>query len=157
MNCKKTERLLNQYVDNELPSTKFSLVKSHLESCNNCLQKHEELLKLKNIVKAQMGYTGNPFLWTRISTAISQEPIMSVIGLIPKLLKTWLTIASLLIIVSSSSLLYINALTMAIDKKDSSIENTILEMPDIPENMEKITLNLIIYTSKNMEANYGLF
>ena len=42
-------------------------------------------------------------------------------------------------------------------KEESSIQKAILEIPAIPENMEKIILNLLVYNGTKMEVPYGLF
>jgi len=157
MKCNKIERLLNQYVDNELLEQKIPIVKSHLDGCPNCTEKYNELITLKGIIKTQISYEANPFLWTRISSTITQKPILVGVGLIPKILKVWIALASVLIVISGSTLFYLNNKTSSANTEEPTVEKAILEIPNLPGNMERITLNLMIYTNKKMEANYGLF
>lgn len=157
MNCSKAEHLINMYIDKELPAKKTVVLEGHLAGCQKCTQKLNESIKLKGLVQASPAYTANPFLWTRIRTAIGSKPAVPAWIIIPKILKLWTVAACSLILVSSIVLTKITRAEQFMYKEESSIQKAILEIPAIPENMEKIILNLLVYNATKMEVPYGLF
>lgn len=144
MRCKVVKRLLNGLMDNELVGEIQDTVKGHLEGCKECSHRLKELTKLKEMVRTSTPYTANPFLWTRIANSIKEEMPVPIGILIPRILRLWIPIASVLTIVCGLALFN---LIKTEEPADRGALSTILDMPITPENMEKITLNLIVYTN----------
>ena len=75
MNCKKIEKLLNPYIDQELDAESTQTVEEHLKSCPSC---REEYLKLKQVVSTLGSISPQPapeILTQSIMAKISQEEI----------------------------------------------------------------------------------
>lgn len=158
MKCSDIEHLLNRYIDKELPARKTAVLEGHLAGCQKCTQKLNESIKLKGLVQALPAYTVNPFLWTRIRTAIGMKPAaVPAWIIIPKILKLWTAIACSLILISSIVLTKVTKTEQFMYKEELSVQKAILEIPAVPENMEKITLNLLVYNGTKTEVPYGLF
>lgn len=136
MNCRMVQRLLNRYIDNELPVD----LHEHLEGCKDCTHRLSELSRIKELVGSIPAYQPNPFLWTRIASAI-EEKLPIPIGII----RVWIPIATILIILTGSILLIL----------PKAKEPEIFTIPITQENMERITLNLLVYT--NGEVPYVRF
>lgn len=141
MNCKMVQRLLNRYIDNELTED----IQGHLSGCKDCTYRLSELSKIKELTGATPVYQTNPFLLTRITSAI-REITPFPIGI----LKVWVPIATLLIIISGIILYRLPEAERPVTKGSE-----IFNIPVIPENMERITLNLLVYT--NGEVPYVRF
>lgn len=50
MKCTEFEKLINEYIDEELSELKSEDVKKHLNECNNCKEIYEELVELKSML-----------------------------------------------------------------------------------------------------------
>lgn len=144
MKCKNTARLLNMYADNELPEQTRSVLQGHLAGCEKCTHKLNEIMKLKELIAAAAPYPVNPFLWTRIAEGIREEIPMPIGVLVPGILRVWIPIAAVLILLSGFILYKLPVPERTVHKGTLS---TILDMPISPENMEKITLNLLVYSN----------
>lgn len=147
MKCRKAQRLLNIYIDNELPGQKMSAVNGHLAGCPQCAITLNKLTKLKELAGTTTPYTANPFLWTRIAEGIKEGIPIPIGPLVLKFLRIWVSIASVLILVSGITLYRLPVEKEVLYGETSSMEATIFEIPVTPENMEKITLNLLVYTN----------
>lgn len=157
MKCSKTQRLLNMYIDKELPADKVTALQGHLAGCQRCTQRLNELVQLKELVQTAPKYTANPFLWTRISAALTKKPAIPTWVVAPKVLKLWTAVACMLILISSIVLTQVTKVEVSMYQERPSIQNEILEIPAKPENMERIALNLLVYTTRGMEVNYALY
>lgn len=147
MRCKKTQRLLNMYIDNELATEVHSAVQGHIGVCQKCSTTLNELNKLKELVGTTTPYPVNPFLWTRIAAALKEEIPIPIGVLVPKFLKIWVPVAAALILFCGF-LLY--KTERPVYTKKSLIQTAVLDIPITQENMEKITLNLLVYTNGGM-------
>lgn len=147
MKCKKIMRLLNMYVDDELPENLQVSLKGHIETCKDCNHKLNEFMKLKELIGTSTQYTANPFLWTRVLEGIREEMPVPIGILVPRLLKAWIPIASILIVISGFILYKLPESREPLYKVPSPIETTVLNIPTSSMNMEKITLNLLVYTN----------
>lgn len=158
MKCKKASILLNRYIDNELSGEMRAEVQGHLAKCENCNNILKEMTHLKNAFAAIPRHAANPFLWTRIADKI-KCPVPLVFGFpIPKLLHIWITMACVLIVSSGIVLYKISEPEKEQETASENLSAQILESPMRPENMEKITLNLLVYTNgKPLEAPYVKF
>lgn len=145
MKCKKIQHLINMYADNELPGQTRSVVQGHIAGCEKCAHTLNEITKLKEIIGAAVPYPVNPFLWTRIASGIREEMPIPTGVLIPKILRIWVPIASVLIILTG--IFMHNLPEQEKPVYDKGTLTTIMDMPIIPENMEKITLNLLVYAN----------
>lgn len=157
MNCSKIERLLNMYIDKELPADRATTLHEHLAGCQRCTQRLNELTQLKGLVQTIPKYTPNPFLWTRITTALSETPVVPIRVVASRVLRLWVPVACTLILMSSIILTRVSKLEVSMYKEKPSMQKAILEIPATPENMERITLNLLVYNTEEMEVNYALF
>lgn len=135
MKCKNVQRLLSSYIDNELTGD----IQGHLSGCKECTHRLNELTRIKELVGTIPAYEVNPFLFTRISSAIKEE-IPIPIGLI----KIWVPIAAMLILIAGI-ILY---------RLPEAEKPVVFETPIRPENMERLTLNLLVY---NGEVPYVRF
>lgn len=77
MDCKKANRLMHLYKDDELTDREKTLLENHLSDCNACRIHHKELNAYKKAVKeisAQEPYLSDPVRLTdRIMSAIKPE------------------------------------------------------------------------------------
>lgn len=144
MRCERVERLLNMYIDKELPEKTQSIVNGHLAGCDRCTHTLNELNRLKELVGTTAPYPVNPFLWTRIAEGLKEEVPIPIGILVPKVLRVWVPIATILILLSG---LMLYRTEKPVYKTKSLIQTAVLDIPATPENMEKITLNLLIYTN----------
>lgn len=139
MRCGKIQRLLNRYIDNELTED----IQGHLAGCKGCTHRLNELTRIKELLGVTTAYQPNPFLLTRIASAIKEiTPIP--IGI----LRVWVPIATILILLAGF-ILY------RLPEVEKPVRTTIFDIPTVPENMERITLNLLVYT--NGEVPYVRF
>lgn len=145
--CNKTKRLLNMYLDKELPIKEGSEIKGHLKDCKKCNHYMAGLNLVKESIAGESSYNTNPFLWTRIKEAITEKPFIPGPLAIPGIVKLWMPIAVFSIFISLSVLHSLPTAQSLITKEPKTMETTILEVPITPENMEQITLNLIVYTN----------
>lgn len=141
MKCKKVQRLLNRYIDNELPVD----LHEHLEGCKECTYRLKELTRIKELIGAAAPYPTNPFLLTRIASAIE--------GVMPFpiwILRVWVPIATAFIFITSIIIYRLPEIERPVPK-----ETEIFNIPVTPENMERITLNLLVYTNGHpLEMNF---
>lgn len=156
MKCKKIERLLNVYLDNELPEQIKPAIQGHLSGCEKCTHTLNEIVKLKELIGTTTPYPVNPFLWTRIAESLKEEALIPIGVLITKILRVWVPIATMLILLSAVILYRLPELKIPAYKGTLA---TILDMPIVPENMEKITLNLLVYSNglARREVPYAKF
>lgn len=158
MRCKKVVRSINMYVDNELPENEKSSVRTHISECSKCSQIFNELMKIKENMGKIPVYSPNPFLWTRIEAELRQNPYIPDFLNIPQLIRGWVLAASLLLVIFGAALYKLPRTEETSDTMSPSITNSIMEIPNTPENMEKITLNFLVYTNGYAwEAPYARF
>lgn len=167
MNCKKSKILLQRLFDKELKEKDLPNLTKHLSVCGNCSNELKELEKLHGILNALPAYTPNPFLWTRIATELESINNPSWGITIPQVLRTWVPIACFLILLSSMGFFGIlNAETQlgnSLTESPTPLARAILEIPDNPQNLEKIAINTLVYKEDlffklpNMEVNYVKF
>lgn len=148
MRCKKVFNLLNMYADREISQDMHSHIEKHLAGCKKCTGTLNEILRLKNIIGTVPQYTANPFLWTRIAEGIKQLVPAPVSLPVLNFLRVWVSAAGILIVLSGFVLFNLPEIERPRNDTDrQSITRQMLEVPITPENMEKITLNLLVYTN----------
>jgi len=157
MKCSKAVNLLNMYIDKELPARKAAMIERHLAVCKTCRNTLRELAGVKNLIQSAPEYIANSSLWTHIAGRLAKYPIPPIWLIFAKILKIWIPVSCGLIIISSFILGQTIKAESSMYKKPLSIQKEILEIPDTPQNMEKIGLNMLIYDNIKMGGNYALF
>ena len=73
MNCRKTLRNLNTYLDDTLPWLDSEGVEEHLSQCNGCRQEYRRLLRLGQILRSLERRESPADLPLRLAIFISKE------------------------------------------------------------------------------------
>lgn len=146
MNCKNYLKLINKLIDNELESSQKLSLESHLKICPECFTAFKELGGLKKTIRQIPAFDGNPFLWTRIYEAIKNSPVAEPIFALPKFFKTWVAVAAAFTIITGGLLFAIPEDSEETDPK-TEMESAIYGIPSNPENLERITINFLVYTN----------
>ena len=148
MKCKKTQRMLNRYLDHVLAAGKETALQEHISKCPRCRNKLREMKQLKVLLGTETAYSPNPFLWTRIKAGL-QEP-NNIPGLfpLPAIIKAWVPLAILIILLAAFTLSRLPGVkNWYFYDKPQSIETVIMRIPGTPENLERISLNFLVYGS----------
>jgi len=151
MKCAKTETLISKLIDHELPQNEAAVVQSHIDSCPNCRLFLSELTALKGLSKTAADYKANPCLWTRIAQGIASITPVSILAGASKLVKIWVAMASVLVTTTGAILYEMHDTEREQPTSAESIESEIFNIPPTPENLEKITLNMLVYTNGYMK------
>jgi hypothetical protein len=158
MKCKNVIREINMYIDNELPDIESDNVKNHIAMCPHCGKIYNGLVKVKEGIGSLPVFNPNPYLWTRIEAELRENPFTPGLLNIPQIIRTWVSIASILVIVFGIVLYNLPQAEDNSDTASSSITNSIMEIPNTPENMEKLAINFLVYTNGYAwEAPYAKF
>lgn len=147
MKCSIIQRLLNRYIDNELPGKDIFDIKEHLAGCAQCTHKLNELTTLKGFIGGITPYTANPYLWTRIAESIHRGVPIPISILTTKIFKIWIPVATAFIVLSTIALFYVPEPQRPLRENIVSLENALLNMPRTPDNLENITINVLVYTN----------
>jgi len=67
MKCKKANKKLTLYFNNELSVAEDEAIKNHLKNCENCYNLYSELKTTYNLIGKKETLKPNPFLYTRIN------------------------------------------------------------------------------------------
>ena len=146
MKCKKAQRMLNRYLDHILAPGEEVNLQEHIRICPQCRNRLREIEQLQELLGTETAYEPNPFLWTRVKAGL-QEP-NSVPGLfpLPVIIKAWVPLAILIILLAIFTLSRIPGVeNQSLYHKPQSMETTIMQIPGTPENLERITINLLVY------------
>lgn len=135
------------YIDNELPEQSNLSVETHLAECKQCTNTLNEFSRLKELIGKTTPYSANPFLWTRVAEDIKEGLPIPVGILVPRFLKAWIPIATIFILFSGFILFKLPEPQKIQYKTPLTMETAIFNIPLKPENMERITLNLLVYTN----------
>ena len=100
MNCSTCQNNLDAYLEIKLPKEMQMAVADHLESCNQCKALYDEMKQAYNIIEAEKAVVSNPFLVTRVMTAIeNQEAALNTKPAYKRIIQTALIAASIAIAV----------------------------------------------------------
>jgi len=158
MKCKNVIRKMSMYIDNELPDIESDNIKNHIAMCPHCAKIYAGVVKIKQNIGSLPVFNPNPYLWTRIETELRANPYAPGLLNIPQIIRTWVSIASVLLIVFGIVLYKLPQIEDVSDSESSSITNSIMEIPNNPENLEKIAINFLVYTNGYAwEAPYAKF
>jgi predicted anti-sigma-YlaC factor YlaD len=72
MNCKLCQSELENYLEGNLPDGKRSLLEQHLDQCDTCSETLKLLRLADNVIDIERKSESNPFLATRIMSAIEE-------------------------------------------------------------------------------------
>jgi predicted anti-sigma-YlaC factor YlaD len=146
------------YLDNELPENKKGIVKEHITACSHCASTFNSIAKVKNNIGKVPVFSPNPYLWTRIAAELKEAPYSPGIFGVPQAIKVWASAVSILLIISGIVLYNLPETEDTASISSSTITNSIMEIPSTPFNMEKITINFLVYTNGYAwEAPYARF
>lgn len=73
MKCKNVKKILLLFLDEELTQHRQSVIKKHLKLCNGCRKELEKLSDIYSVTDKSEKIIPSPFLWTRISAAITEN------------------------------------------------------------------------------------
>ena len=73
IDCRYAEKMLQDYIDNELAAAERPLVENHLKACPGCGNRLEKLRGTLKILSSIKGVEPSPFLKSRILTAIAEN------------------------------------------------------------------------------------
>lgn len=149
MKCKKCQNILNKYLDKEIPKEQIPALETHISSCSDCSQLSSELSSIKTLLHNTPTVEPNPFLWTRIRTALEETPPLPIYINAIKIFKIWVPVAFSLIIALSfvlRELMTVEAnFARYINQESPTLERAIKAIPATPENLERIAINTIVY------------
>lgn len=75
MRCKKAKKLISDYIDGELDSSKRSSLEKHLETCEECQKFMEDYKSIAHTAQELETGSPSPYVWTRIKQGvIAQTP-----------------------------------------------------------------------------------
>jgi hypothetical protein len=80
MICLRTLSLLDDYLDNELPESVTTLVKSHLDQCEKCHREFEESRYLKELLKGKSPHDPGEDYWSETSQLVLAKTIQQYRG-----------------------------------------------------------------------------
>ncbi len=72
MNCNKTDKYLNSYIDGELSFEIANEIKIHLQNCERCHNLHSELQSTLILINRRKTAEPNPFIFTKIKTRLEE-------------------------------------------------------------------------------------
>ncbi len=73
MNCKKTQKNLIFYINNELEKELSEKIKKHTDNCKTCSKAYEELKATLSLTEKTERLKPNPFLYTRIKQKLEEQ------------------------------------------------------------------------------------
>lgn len=100
MNCLTCQNNLVAYLEEKLPVEIQRNTAAHLESCNQCRELYNEMKLVYNLIEDEKAIVSNPFLVTRVMTAIeNQETALNKEPVHKRIMQTALIAASISIAV----------------------------------------------------------
>lgn len=103
MNCKRVEKILPQYIQETLSEEESMKLKSHLDSCTQCTNLYNKLLKTLALLKPKAEIQEQAFYYTSLKQKMENrykqhEPIINKL-LVRKILQPTMYLTSLIIAV----------------------------------------------------------
>ncbi|MFW6140207.1 MAG: anti-sigma factor family protein [Acidobacteriota bacterium] len=71
MRCKKAKKLISDYIDGELSSSKSSSLEKHLEECEECRKFMEDYKTIAHTAQELEAGSPSPYVWTRIKQGVA--------------------------------------------------------------------------------------
>jgi|GEM_PF-6508904 len=73
MNCKRTEKLINEYINGELTSVEMTQVKAHLDTCESCRKMAEETTHVRTLLQSYQVVTTNTDIRKNVLKMIEED------------------------------------------------------------------------------------
>ncbi len=73
MNCKQIQKILPDYMDNNLTNVRSDKIRLHLQKCNNCFRLYERLEQSMNHLKPTATISEQPFYYTRLKQRMENK------------------------------------------------------------------------------------
>jgi len=122
MNCKKIAVLISADIDGELNVNEAKLLKSHINTCSECMVKYERFKQADMLLSTNKGAVTPPYFETRVFERIKAKAVESVPDMFGLELRLLFTFAVLLILFS---VVTINSYLVYVSSSYSSIQNYI--------------------------------
>jgi len=73
MRCKKAKKIISDYIDGELDSSKRSSLEEHLETCEECQKFMEDYKSIARTAQELEAGSPSPYVWTRIKQGVKAQ------------------------------------------------------------------------------------
>jgi anti-sigma factor RsiW len=73
MRCKKAKKLISDYIDGELDSSKRSSLEKHLETCEECRKFMADTQRIAHTAQELDAGSPSPYVWTRIKQGVKAQ------------------------------------------------------------------------------------
>ncbi|HZX10515.1 MAG TPA: zf-HC2 domain-containing protein [Acidobacteriota bacterium] len=73
MRCKKAKKLISDYIDGELDSSKRSSLEKHVEECEECQKFMEDYKSIARTAQELEAGSPSPYVWTRIKQGVEAQ------------------------------------------------------------------------------------